>query len=130
MNSPSPRVADLSTPLDRATAAITAAGDFRAVKITVKDGPNLKFRGRVVAEYQQNPERPRWEELILFAVEGAGWVAARAWHSNVAGEESFWHAAEVATVEDAMAAWGWSATAKGFARRLKWDVAKRIGAVT
>jgi hypothetical protein len=128
MNAPKARLADLATPIAEALAplGITPAR-AKPVKLVVKDGPNLKFRGSVIDRYGQNPERNRWEELLIYQLEDRSYVAARAWHSNVPGEESFWFADAVETVEQAMTVWGWTNTAKGYARTLGWDVARRIG---
>jgi hypothetical protein len=126
------RVASLDSRLaDLATAGALAMPEPvdapKAVKLTVKDGPNVRFWGLPIDSYGQNPERIRFEELTLFAVAGGGFVAARAWHSNVDGESTFWTAAAVETVEDCMTAWGWSDTAKGFAKRLRWDATRHYG---
>ena len=127
---PIPRVADLSTPL---AIAIPAAGfdlaalDYGNERLTVKEGPNVRFTGAEIASNGGNPERLRYEQCVLFAVKGGGFVAARAWHSNAPGEESFWSAETVETVEQTMAAWGWSTAGKGMAKKLKWDVTRYIG---
>ena len=130
MNAPTKRVAGLGTDLltaIRAAEYMPSGFSYYPVKLTVKDGPNVQFSGANVSGYSQNNERPRWEELILFAVEGGGFVAARGWHSNLEGEETFWTAREVSTVRDCMEVWGWTPVAKGFAKKLKWDVTAYIG---
>jgi hypothetical protein len=125
------RVAGLDAPLARAVADagfLDNPPEAKSVRLIVKDGPNVKFIGAEIASNAGNNERIRWEEVVLFAVESGEFVAARAWHSNVDGEESFWTASEVATVGDAMAAWNWSTMAKGIAKKLKWDIALYVGA--
>ena len=132
MNKPArPRYGTLT---DEIGAAIAAAGgigppmtEAERFKITVKDGPNLEFVGVLVDSYSQNNTRQRFEEMELFAVMGGGFVAVRNWHSNVAGEETFATAGEVVTLADAMEIWGWTPVAKGFAKKLGWDVVHRIG---
>jgi hypothetical protein len=119
------RLSDLAT---AGTLAMPEPVDVpKMVKLTVKDGPNVKFKGAAIDSYSQNPERIRFEELMLFAVVGGEFLAARAWHSNVDGEATFWTVSPVDTVADCMAAWGWSDTAKGFAKRLHWDAVRYYG---
>jgi hypothetical protein len=96
------------------------------VKIVVKDGPNLAFSGWEVADYSTNADRPRWVELKLWVTVDLNVVAGRARHSNIAGEETFWTAAQVDTIEDVMNLWQWDMVAKAFARVLKWDVTRHV----
>lgn len=96
------------------------------VELSVKDGPSVSFIGAEVSSYSMNPDRSRWAELKLWETIECNYVAGRAWHSNIGGEATFWTAAQVQTVEDAMDLWGWDAVAKAFARKLKWDVVRRI----
>ena len=125
MNAPIARKANLRTRLDqlyRDTAALT----FEPIRLHGKNAPDVQFTGVELESYHSNDKKPRFEEVSLFALEGGGFVAAHAWHSNVEGESTFWFVDKVVTVEDAMNVWEWTPVAKAFARRLKWDVVKHI----
>ncbi len=130
MKAPLPRVAGLDDPIAPALVAanFSLAGlPYRAVRLPIKGGPDLRFRGAEVAGQADNSNRDQWAELILFAVEGGGFVAVKGWHSNLAGQETFWTGGPVESIREAMEAWEWLQLAKGFAKKLKWDVAQRIG---
>lgn len=96
-------------------------------KLICKNAPNVQFMGIELAQYQSSDAKPRYEEVVLFGTEAGGYIAAHAWHSNVAGEESFWTVAEVTTIKEAMDVWGWTPVAKAFARRLGWDSTLYLG---
>jgi hypothetical protein len=130
MKQPLPRVAGLDDPIAPALIAAdyTLAGlNYRAVRLPIKGGPDLRFRGAEVASHCDTGNRDQWAELILFAVEGGGFVAVKGWHSRIDGQETFWTGGPVETVREAMEAWEWLQLAKGFAKKLKWDVVLRIG---
>ncbi len=130
MTAGKPRVASLDTPLNVALINADYSLDdlpYAPVRLPVKDGPDLRFRGAEIASQAPGNLGARWGELILWRVEGGGFVAANGWHSNVPGEETFWRAEPVATVREAMAVWGWTPIAKSFAKRLRWDVAIHLG---
>lgn len=132
MKAPLPRVAGLDDAIAPALVAaeIMLSGlDYRAVRLPIKNGPDLRFRGAEIASQAENSNRQQWAELILFAVEGGGFVAVKGWHSSIDGQETFWTGGPVATIREAMASWDWLQLAKTFAKRLKWDVVVRIGAV-
>jgi hypothetical protein len=130
MKAPLPRVAGLDDAIAPALAAaeIMLSGlTFRKVRLPIKGGPDLRFVGAEVASQTENSNRPQWAELILFAVEGGGFVAVKGWHSDVDGQETFWTGGPVTTIREAMEAWDWLQLAKTFAKQLKWDVTLRIG---
>lgn len=130
MKAPLPRVAGLDDPI---WAALSAAGydpsgwEYRSIRLPIKGGPDLRFRGYEVEKQAERSEKPQWAELVLFAVESGGYVAVKGWHSNIDGQETFWTGGPVTTIREAMTAWEWLQLAKSFAKRLKWDVAERIG---
>lgn len=96
------------------------------IKLNVKAGADIAFAGWEIADYSTNADRARWAELKLWLTVDGNAIAGRGWHSNVAGETTFWTAAQVATVEDAMNVWEWDTVAKAFARKLKFDVVRRV----
>ena len=126
MNAPIERKAFLKTRLDQIYRD-TAALDFETVRLNGKNAADVQFIGAELETYNSNDKKPRFEEVTLFALQGGGFVAAHGWHSNVEGEDTFWFIAQVETVEDAMNLFDWTPVAKGFARRLKWDVTRYIG---
>ena len=125
MNAPIARKANLTTRLDTLypDAAVLAC---EPIRLNGKNAPDVQFTGVELESYHSNDKKPRFEEVSLFALEGGGFVAAHAWHSNVEGESTFWFVDKVETVEQAMAVWDWTPVAKAFARRLKGDVTKVI----
>ena len=125
MNAPIARKANLTTRLETLYPD-TAALEYESVRLNSKNAPDHAFAGAELETYNSNATKPRYEEVTLFALQGGGFVAAHAWHSNVVGEETFWFVGKVETVEDAMTVWDWTPVAKAFARRLKWDVVKHI----
>lgn len=125
MNAPIARKANLTTRLDTLYPD-TAALAFEPIRLTGKNAPDVQFTGAELETYHSNQTKQRYEETTLFALEGGGFVAAHAWHSNVEGEDTIWTIAKVETVEEAMDVFQWTPVAKAFARRLKWDVTKHI----
>lgn len=126
MNAPIARKANLTTRLETLYPAADFAEAFAPIRLNGKNAPDVQFTGVELESYHSNDKKPRFEEVTLFALEGGGFVAAHAWHSNIEGEDTFWQVAKAETVEDAMNVWDWTPVAKAFARRLKWDVTKHL----
>jgi len=120
------RIADLDTPLSSLYPA-SMPDDFEKVRLTIQNGPNLRFNGALLINEAPLESRTRHDRFQLYAIEGGGFVAAHGWISTIPGENNFWSAAEVQTVRDVMAAWKWCVPAKGLAKVLQWDIAEYLG---
>jgi hypothetical protein len=107
MKAPLPRVAGLD---DAIAPALVAAGfsladlQHRKQRLPIKSGPDLRFTGAEVASQAENSNKPQWAELVLFAVEGGGFVAVKGWHSSIEGQQTFWTGGLAATIREAMEA--------------------------
>ena len=124
---------DLSSPLSEAIPGALDLGDLgppQSFRLSVSNGPDLRFRGWRLDGYDAGARNGRQIDLQLYGVEGGGYVAAQVSAPLHDGETELFHAAPVATVRDCMDLWGWGKAAKAYAKALGWYVAIKLGAPT
>lgn len=78
----------------QAQGSASAEGEFEEVRIPRKDKPDVKFRGRLLAQVDSRGEdrrgvKDRWTQLELYELESGKWVAASVGCSNRDGEIDF-----------------------------------------
>jgi hypothetical protein len=115
--------------------------ELENVRIVVNNGQDVHFTGRLVCEYTtQNAagNKSRWTDLRLWETEGGAWVAESVAASDNDREVDFATVLviepggedEVPDVEAARLAvmdhFGWTTTAKAFAKEVGWDMKRRV----
>lgn len=131
--------------------SMVAETDFEEVEIARQDAPDVRFRGRLVAEVDSKDEtrenrkpKERWKRLELWELETGDWVAASIACSDREGEIDFADADGVLIIreagrltnegargvdamrKEAMEFFGWTWLAKALAERAGWDVVEEI----
>lgn len=116
----------LTAPLTEAAPSKPEGVKARRWRYIGAEQPDFLVHGWLLAEEETGARDGRRAVLQLLETGSGTFVATRGNCSDIEGELNYWTGCEVATVEDAMAAWGNNQLAKIFARKLGWKPVRRF----